>query len=153
MLLTRLTICCMTTLIFLSTVKILCIFSNYHFLQVSSNRSRLTWFSSVSTAWQALISKLILKWNFIKGNSVWQKNYWAWIIVASALWSPPFIFIAYKIMPKRWLNTQGEFVWGILIVSAMWKESGSCFYDIFRTWRLNYSFSNHRFPFSSVTFW
>ena len=153
MLLTKLTICCMTSLIFFSMVKLLCKFSNYHFLQVSSKRNRLTWFSSMSTAWQALISKLILKWNFIKENLVWQKNYWAWITVIPALWSPIFIFIVYKIMLKRRLNAQREFIWGILIVSAICKESRSCFYDIFRTWRLNYSFSNHHFPFSSVTFW
>lgn len=151
--LTRLTIHSMTSLIFFSTVQILRIFPNYHFLQVSANRNRLSWFSSISTAWQALISKLILKWNFIKENSIWQKNDWVWITVAFALWSPIFIFIVYKIMPKERLNIQREFIWGILIVSAICKESRSRFYDIFRTWRLNYSFSNHQFPFPGVAFW
>lgn len=137
----------------LAQYRHICIFSNYHFLQVSTKRNRLTWFSSISTAWQALISKLILRWSFIKENSIWQKNCWACILVAFALWSHIFIVHKIHVMPKERLNTHGEFIWGILIVSAICKGSRRRFYDIFRTWRLNYSFSNHQFPFSSVTFW
>lgn len=104
-------------LLFLSMVQILCIFSNYHFLHVSSNRNRRIWFCPIFTAWQALISKLILNWNFIKENPILQNDYWACITVAFALWSPILFFISYKVMLEKRLNTQREFIWGSLLVS------------------------------------
>lgn len=62
----RLTTCIPVRWIFSCILQNLGSFSKYYFLEVSAKRNRLTCFISVSTAWQALISKLFARCNFIK---------------------------------------------------------------------------------------